>query len=176
MIIHLVEDKLFDTEGDVSIFLRKSHAHELTPKGRLWELANGSLNLRFHHTPTMDKAEYEDGALVLDWVVKENSFAIALMDNGKEEIGSVLGTVTVYFMSTFFSHSGLDIPKPNSKVDKCVREYLRTCQAKGLSGYEIVDISDIDTPRDKTVAEKAFHQRNFQSAKHSLVVKLRTRI
>ena len=74
-----------------------------------------------------------------------------------------------------FSHSGLDIPKPDRRVDKCVREYLRTCQVKGLSDYEIVDISDIDTPRDKTVAEKAFHQRNFQTAKHSLVVKLRTR-
>ena len=102
MIIHLVEDKLFDTEGDVRIFLRKSHVHQLTPKGRLWELANGSLNLRFHDSPTMDKVEYEDGALVLDWVVKENSFAIALMDNGKEEIGSVLGTVTVCFVSNFF--------------------------------------------------------------------------
>ena len=179
LINHLVEYKLFDSEGDVYIFLRKSHAHELTPKGRLWELTDGSLNLRFHDPGRMDKAEYEGGALVLDWVVNKNNFAIALMDNGKEEIGSVLGIVTLCFVSKFFSHSGLDIPKPDSSLNKCVREYLGTCLAEGredLSVYEIVDINDIEKPRDKTVAEKAFHHRNFPPAKHSLVVKLRTRI
>ena len=176
LIVHLVEDNLFDTEGDVYVFLRKSHAHQLTPKGRLWELAKGSLNLRFHDAPTMDKAEYEDGALVLDWVVKENSFAIALMDNGKEEIGSVLGIVTVCLVSKHFSHSSLDIPKPDRRVDMSVREYLRTRLGQVLSSYEIDRISDIEEPSDITVAEKAFHQRNFVAAKHSLVVKLRARI
>ena len=94
LLVHLVEDKLFKDEGDVSIFLRKGHAHQLTPKGRLWELADGRLNLRVSE-PAMDKVEHEDGALVLDWVVNERNFAIALMDNGKEERGSVLGTVTL---------------------------------------------------------------------------------
>ena len=60
-------------------------------------------------------------------------------------------------------------------MDKSVREYLRTGLAKGLPGYEIHHICDIDKPSDNTVAEKAFHQNNFQTAKHSLVVKLRTR-
>ena len=92
LIIHLVERKLFEDEGDVRIFLRKGRAHQLTPKGRLWELADGSLNLRLHDAPTMDKVEYEDGALVLDWVVNTQNFAIALVDNGEEEMGSVLGT------------------------------------------------------------------------------------
>ena len=93
LIDHLVEDKLFENEGDVRIFLRKSHVHQLTPKGRLWELADGTFNLRFPG-PAMDQVEYEDGAVVLDWVVNDKNYAIALMDNGKEEMGSVLGTVT----------------------------------------------------------------------------------
>ena len=97
MIIHLVERELFKDEGDVRIFLRKGRAHELTPKGRLWELADGTLNLRLHDAPIMDKVEYEDGALVLDWVVNTENFAIALVDNGEEEMGSVLGTITLCF-------------------------------------------------------------------------------
>ncbi len=84
------------------MFLRKSHAHELTPKGRLWEFANGSLNLRFHDAATMDKVEFEDGALVLDWVVNEKNFAIALMDNGKDEMGSVLSTLTCVLWRFYF--------------------------------------------------------------------------
>ena len=102
LIIHLVERGVFEAEGDVRIFLRKSYAHQLTPKGRLWELANGSLNLRFHDAATMDKVEFEDGALVLDWVVNEKNYAIALMDNGKEEMGSVLSTRTLCFASILF--------------------------------------------------------------------------
>ena len=97
------EVKLFEDEGDVRIFLRKSHAHRFTPKGRLWELADGDFALRFPG-PAMDKVEYEDGALVLDWVVNDKNFAIALMDNGKEEMGSVLGTVTACFVSVLFAH------------------------------------------------------------------------
>ena len=97
-------DKVFEDGGDVKIFLRKGDAHQLTPKGRLWELADGSLNLRFHDAATMEKVEYENGSLVLDWVVNETNFAIALMDNGKEELGSVFGIVTVCSASVLFSH------------------------------------------------------------------------
>ena len=97
------EVKLFEDEGDVRLFLRKCHAHQLTPKGRLWELADSDFNLRFPG-PAMDKVEYEDGALVLDWVVNDKNFAIALMDNGKEEMGSILGTVTACFVPVLFAH------------------------------------------------------------------------
>ena len=105
MIVHLVEEKnVFEDEGGVHIFLRKGHAHQLTPKGRLWELADGNLNLRYGDAPAMDKVEYDDGALVLDWVVSDKDFVIVLMDNGKEEIGRVLGTVMLYFVSDLFAH------------------------------------------------------------------------
>jgi len=57
-----------------------------------------------------------------------------------------------------------------------VRDYLRARLSGGLSGYEIERISDISRPNDPMVAEKDFHQNNFQIAKHSLVVKLRARI
>ena len=103
MISHLVEDKLFEDEEDVYIFLRKGRAHQLTPKGRLWELADGFFNLRFPGT-ALDNVEYEDGALVLDWVVNDKSFAIVLVDNGKEERGYVLGTFALYFVSVSFAH------------------------------------------------------------------------
>jgi len=93
-----VEEELFEDEGDVRIFLRKHQAHQLTPKGRLWELADGNLDLRFTGA-TMDKLECEDGALVLDWVVNDNNYMIALMDNGIEEMGSVVGMNTRYFIS-----------------------------------------------------------------------------
>ena len=96
------EKKVFEAEGDVRIFLRKGHAHQLTPKGRLWELADGTLNLRLHDSLVMDKVEYEDGALVLDWVADVEHFAIALMDNGKEEMGSVLGTVPAVSRIDFY--------------------------------------------------------------------------
>ena len=96
MISHLVEVNLFEDEEDVRIFLRKGHAHQLTPKGRLWELADGSFDLRFPGA-ALNNVEYEEGAPVLDWVVNDKDFAIALMDNGKEETGSVLGAVTLYF-------------------------------------------------------------------------------
>ncbi len=98
-----MEDKLFEDEGDVRIFLRKGQVHQLTPKGRLWELADGTFDLRFPG-PAMNQVEYEDGAVVLDWVVNEKNFTIALMDNGKEEMGSVLGTVTECFVSVLFAH------------------------------------------------------------------------
>jgi len=103
LLVHLVEDKLFKDEGNVHIFLRKGHAHQLTPKGRLWELADGTLDLRFSD-PAMDNVEHEDGALVLDWVVNDKNFAIALMDNGKEEWGCVLGTAMLCFDSVLFAH------------------------------------------------------------------------
>jgi hypothetical protein len=94
---------VFEREGSVRIFLRKLHAHRLTPTGRLWELADGRFSPRFPG-PAMDNVEYEDGALVLDWVVNEKDFAITLMDNGQEEMGSVLGTGTQYFVSIFFAY------------------------------------------------------------------------
>ena len=103
LIDHLVEDGLFDDEGDVHLFFRQNRAHQLTPKGRLWELADGSCNLRFPG-PAMDQVEYEDGAVVLDWVVNDKIFTIALVDNGKEEIGYVLGTVTECSVSVLFAH------------------------------------------------------------------------
>jgi hypothetical protein len=136
-------------------------------------LANGTLNLRFPDALAMDNVEFEDGALVLDWVVNEKNFAIALMDNGIEEMGSVLGTVTLCFVSVcLLTISGLDLPRPNRKVNKCVREHLQISLPKDLSGYEIDRISDIENPNDDTVADKLFHRNNFQPAKHSLVVKL----
>ena len=73
-------------------------------------------------------------------------------------------------------HPILELPKQNRRTNKCVRDYLRACLSEGLSGYEIERISDIGRPNDTMVAEKAFHQNNFQTAKHSLVVKLRARI
>ena len=88
-----MEERLFEDEGDVRIFLRKYQTRQLAPKGRLWELADCTLDLRFPGT-TMDNVECEDGAFVLDWVVNEKDFAIALMDNGVEELGSVVGTNT----------------------------------------------------------------------------------
>ena len=120
----------------------------------------------------MDNVKYEDGALVLDWVVNDNSFAIALMDNGTEEMGSVLGTVTLFFR-VCYSYSGLELPQPSRKL-KCVHEYLRTRLAADLSGYEIDHIGDIAKPNDDNVANKPFHHNTFQHAKHRLVVKLRT--
>jgi len=180
LITHLVERNLFEEEGDVRIFLRKGRAHRLTPKGRLWELADGCLNLRLHDAPTMDKVEYEDGALVLDWVVNTQHFAIALIDNGEEEMGSVLGTITLCFgfvsIQFFGSHSVLELPRQNRRTNERVRDYLRARLLQGLTGYEIERISDISTPNDLMVAEKDFHQNNFRTAKHSLVVKLRARI
>jgi len=95
--------KVFEREGGVRIFLRKIHAHRLTRKGRLWELADGRFSLRFPR-PAMDDIEYEDGALVLDWVVNEKEFAIVLMDNGKEEMGSILGTSILCFVSVLFAY------------------------------------------------------------------------
>ena len=94
---------VFTREGDVRIFLRKNHAHQLTPKGRFWELADGRFSLRFPG-PAMDEVEYEDGALVLDWVVNGKDFAIALMDNGKEETGTVLGMITLCFVSILIAY------------------------------------------------------------------------
>jgi len=182
LITHLVERCIFKDEGDVRIFLRKGRAHPLTPKGRLWELADGSLNLRLHDAPTMDKVEFEDGALVLDWVVNKQNFAIALVDNGVEEMGCVLGTNDHAMFrfriepSFFGSHSVLELPKQNRRTNKRVHDYLRAQLSGGLSGYEIERISDISRPNDTTVADKDFHQNNFQSGKHSLVVKLRARI
>ena len=126
----------------------------------------------------MDKVECEDGAFVLDWVVSDKDFAIALMDNGIEETGSVLGTITqcLYNILVLFAHiCGLDLPKMSKHKNKCVREHLRTSLIKDLSGYEIDNIRDIEKPNDNTVADKPFNRNNFQCAKHSLVVKLRTK-
>jgi hypothetical protein len=175
LITHLAEHSLFENEEDLRIYLRKSFGHQLTPKGRLWELADGTLNLRFPGS-AMDQVEREDGAFVLDWVVRNEDFAIALMDNGIEETGSVFGTLMAMFCIGFVcSHSDLDLPKQNRKKNKCVREYLQICLPDDLSGYEIDRISDIEKPNDVTVADIPFHRNNFQSTKHSLVVKLRTK-
>ena len=95
-----MEIGLFADEGDVRLFLRKSRSHHLTPKGRLWEVAEGNLN--FRDPRDMEGVDCEDGVFVLDWVVNEKPFAIALMDNGIEEMGSVLGTVTLCFVSVCF--------------------------------------------------------------------------
>src|SRR5258707_7240398 len=77
LIANLVKEGVFEVDGvaDVRIFLRKNGAHKLTTKGRLWELAGGTLNLRFPSTK-MDKVERDDGALVLDLVVNEKDFVI----------------------------------------------------------------------------------------------------
>ena len=93
----------FDREAGVRIFLRKHHAHRLTQKGRLWKLAEGTFSLRFPE-PLTDKLEYEDGALVLDYVVNEKNFAIALMDDGEEELSSVFGATTLYFALALFAY------------------------------------------------------------------------
>ena len=76
----------------------------------------------------------------------------------------------------FRSHCGLELPKPNRKTNKCVREHLRLSLPRDLSDYEIDRISDIEKPNDDTVADISFHSKNFQPAKHSLVVKLRTKV
>lgn len=89
----LVDEKFFENEGNVHTFLRKNHAHNLTPKGRLWELAWGGLNLRFPD-PNINQFELEDGSLVFDWVTRNGAFVIALLDNGIEEMGCVLGTTS----------------------------------------------------------------------------------
>ena len=131
----------------------------------------------------MDKVEYEDGAVVLDWVECAEDFAIALVDNGKEEIGSVLGTIPAVSRIDFcclLTSLVLALPKSDRRTNKSVREYLdeylRTCLAEAPSGYEIDRIRDISKPNDSSVASKDFHRNNFQIAKHSLVVNLRTRV
>ena len=57
-----------------------------------------------------------------------------------------------------------------------MREHLQLSLPKDLSDYEIDRINDIENPNDDTVAGKPFHSMNFQPAKHSLVVKLRTKV
>ena len=183
LIIHLVEEKkVFKDEGNIHIFLRKGHAHQLTPKGRLWELADGALNLRFPGR-AMDKVEYEDGAPVLDWVECAEDFTIALVDNGKEEMGFVLGTVPAVSRIDFcclLTSLVLALPKSDRRTNKSVREYvdeyLRTCLAEAPSGYEIDRIRDISKSNDSSVASEVLNRNNFQITKHSLVVNLRTRI
>jgi len=61
-------------------------------------------------------------------------------------------------------------------MNKCVREHLWECVPNVLSGYEIDRISNIEMPNDDTVADRDFHTRNFGAHKHSLVVKLRTKV
>ena len=119
-----MEDKLKgEDEGDVRIFLRKHEAHQLTPKGRLWELADGSLDLRFPG-PEMDKVECEDGVFVLDWVVNDKEFAIALMDNGIEEIGSILGMNMRYFKFVWFAHMWRRTPETEQEDEQmCARAF-----------------------------------------------------
>ena len=43
-------------------------------------------------------------ALVLEWVMNDKYIAIVLVDNGIEEMGYVLGTFALCFVSAFFSH------------------------------------------------------------------------
>ena len=52
----------------------------------------------------MDKVDCEDGAFVLDWVVNDKDFSIALMDNGIEETGSVLGINMRCLIWDLFTH------------------------------------------------------------------------
>ena len=125
LIIHLLEEKKFDEEeeGAICIFLRKHEAHQLTPKGRLWELADGDLNLRFPGTE-MDNIECEDGAFVLDWVVNDKDFAIALMDNGIEETGSILGMIMRYVILNLFAHMWLRSPATEQEDEQmCARAF-----------------------------------------------------
>jgi hypothetical protein len=117
LICHLVEDERFEDEEDVRIFLRKKDAHQLTPKGRLWELAGGGLNFRCPG-PEMDKVEREDGTLVVDWVVNDKDFAIALMDNGIEETGSVLGTSKQLLTLALFAHIWFRGPKTEQEEEQ----------------------------------------------------------
>ena len=74
------------------------------------------------------------------------------------------------------SQCGLELPKLNRKMNKCVHEQLRISLPKDLSDYEIDRISDIEMPNDDTVANKPFHRNNFPSAEHCLAVKLRTKV
>lgn len=170
----LVDEKFFENEGTVHTFLRKHHAHELTPKGRLWQLAQGWLNLRF---PGLDIShfEWEDGSLVLDWVTRNDAFVVALLDNGIEEMGSVLGTTSNILYSIEFIHSRciLDLPKRDKWTNKCVRKHIESSPTVNLHTHEINYIRDIERPGDEEVGDEPFHQGNFQSSKHNLVVKLR---
>ena len=120
-----MEEKLFEVEGDIYFFLRKGSVHQLTPKGRHWELAKGSLNLRSSGL-AMDEVEYEDEALVLDWVVIENYFSIVLIYNGKEEMGFVLGTVTMCFVSVLFAH--ILVQKFLELTDRWTSPYASICR------------------------------------------------
>jgi hypothetical protein len=93
----------------------------LTPKGRLWELAEGTLNLRFPESK-MEEVECQDGAFVLDWVVNENDFAIALMDDGREELGSVLGAGQKMFYATLLVDSAFRCPEEEQEDESmCAR-------------------------------------------------------
>ena len=131
----------------------------------------------------MDKVEYEDGVLILDWVECVEAFVIVLMDNGKEETGSVLCTVLAVSCINFcclLTSLVLALPKPDRRTNKSVCkylcEYLQMCLVEALSSYEINCIRNISKPNDSSVASKAFNQNNFQIAKHSLVVNLCPRI
>jgi hypothetical protein len=171
LITHLVEEGHFEDEGDVRIFLRKHRAHKLTTKGRLWVLADGTLNLRSPE-PEMKEVECQDGAFVLDWIVKENDFAIALMDDGREELGSVLGASKKCSMLLFLLTVHLDVPKLNNNKNKCARDHL-TALLASRPDYEIESIKDIERPHDEKVGDRMFHRGNFKPTQHNLVVKLR---
>jgi len=169
----LVDKKIFENDGNVHPFLRKNYAHKLTAKGRFWQLAQGRLNLRF---PDRDISQFEteDGGLVFDWLTHNDDFVIALMDNGMEEVGSVLGmSKQISILILFCSQSILDLPKRDRTTNRCVRTHLETSPAVDLRTYEIVYIRDIESPDDAKVGDEDFHRDNFEPRKHNLVVKLR---
>ena len=169
----LVDKKIFENDGIVHTFLRQNYAHELTAKGRFWKLAQGKLNLRF---PGRDisRFEREDEGLVFDWVTHNDDFVIALMDNGMEEAGSVLGmSKQISILILFCSQYILDLPKRDRTTNKCVRTHLETSPAVDRRTYEIVHIRDIKNPDDAKVGDEGFHRDNFKPRKHNLVVKLR---
>jgi len=96
--------------------------------------------------------------LVLDWVMRDDPFVIALLDNGTEEMGWVL-----------------DLPLPDKVTNKRVRHHLETSLPVDLRNYKIDDIRDIEQPGDETVGDKLFHLDNFKPFKQNLIVKLRSR-
>ena len=91
--------------------------------------------------------------------------------------GLCFGYVRAVFRIGFlFLHSGLELPRPDSKTNKCVREYLQTHPAAVLSGYEIDRIIDIEKPHDDTVAGRPFNGNTIGFAMHTLVVELCARV
>lgn len=59
-------------------------------------------------------------------------------------------------------------------MNQCVRRHLEERSLTvGLQNYEIAYIRQIAKPDDENIGDQLFHQGNFESSKHNLVVKLR---